>query len=242
MTKPSFWSRRIRTFRRHLIAGVIVTLPLAATAFVLLWIFRLLDGLLGDFIYPWLERLTGWTWIENVPGLGILVLTGLLVLVGWIAEQAIGSRVVSAWNTLLERIPVMRRIYGAANRIVRTVFGQGARPFNTVVLVEYPSAGRWSMGFLAAAAPDLIKQHIEDAVSVFVPTTPNPTSGFIVIVPRSRIIVMPITIDQAFTYILSGGAVRDAVPLPAMAHTGKAAQAPLDAEPERAESTHGGGA
>ncbi len=181
-----------------------VIAPLTATLFVLWWIFQLLDGLLGRFLYPALARYI--PWIGLLPGLGLIALLLLLLLVGWIAERAIGSRIVRAYQRLLERIPVTRRIYSAANRIVRTVFGQGRRPFNVVVLIEYPSPGRWSIGFLAAAAPAVVQAYVPDSVSVFVPTTPNPTSGWFVIVPRTSLIVLPMTVDEAFTLILSGGA------------------------------------
>jgi uncharacterized membrane protein len=108
---------------------------------------------------------------------------------------------------MLERFPLTRRIYGAAHSIVRTVFGQGSKPFNKVVLVEFPSAGRWSIGFLAADAPAMVRESVPDSVSVFVPTTPNPTTGYLVVVTRDKIVELTMSIDQAFTYILSGGAV-----------------------------------
>jgi uncharacterized membrane protein len=195
-----------RSVRRHLIAGLVVIAPVTVTVVVLWWIFQVLDGLLGRFLYPVLERFVPWR--GPIPGLGRLVLFLLLIGVGWAAERAIGSRVLIWWHRLLERIPVTRRIYSAANRIVRSIFGEGGRPFNVVVLVEYPSDGRWAIGFLAANAPDIVQAHIQDAVSVFIPTTPNPTSGFLIIVPRASTIVLPMSIDEAFTYILSGGSVR----------------------------------
>lgn len=195
-----------RALRRHLIAGLLVIAPLSVTLAVLWWIFQLLDGLIGRFLYPALSRFV--PWIGLVPGLGLLCLFLLLLGVGWAAERAIGSRIVESWHQLLERIPITRRIYGAANRIVRTVLGQESRPFNAVVLIEYPSPGRWSVGFLAAAAPDEIREHVPDAVSVFVPTTPNPTSGWVVVLPRSKVTVLSMSVDEAFTYILSAGAVR----------------------------------
>jgi uncharacterized membrane protein len=198
------WSKRV--LRRRLIAGLIVIAPVTATLFVLWWIFQLLDGLLGRFLYPALERVV--PWIELLPGLGLLLLLLLLLAVGWIAEWAVGGRVLHWWHNLLERLPVTRRVYGAANRIVRTILSADSRPFNEVVLVEYPSAGRWSIGFLSARAPDLVQVHVPDAVSVFVPTTPNPTSGFVVIVPRALTVILPMTVDEAFTYILSAGSVR----------------------------------
>lgn len=194
------WSKRF--IRRRLIEGMLVTAPLFATLYVLWWVFRLLDSVLGRIVYPVLDRFAPWI---VQPGLGIVLLLVLLFLVGWAAEWAVGGRVLAWWHSVLERIPVTRRVYGAANRIVRTVMKAESRPFKEVVLVEYPSAGRWSLGFLSARAPDVVQVHVEDAVAVFVPTTPNPTSGFIVIVPRKSTVTLPMTIDQAFTYILSAG-------------------------------------
>jgi uncharacterized membrane protein len=193
--------------RRHLIAGLIVIAPVTATLFVLWYIFQLLDGLLGRFLYPFLGSLVDRETIV-IPGLGLLALFLLLVGIGWAAERAIGSRFVRWWQGTLERIPLTRRLYGAANRIVRTVFGSEARPFQQVVLVEYPAAGRWAIGFLSAAAPPTMQAHIPDGVSVFVPTTPNPTSGFLAVVPRSSVVELDMSVDQAFTFILSAGAVR----------------------------------
>lgn len=214
------WSKRL--IRRRLIEGVLVIAPVFATLYVLWWVFRLLDSVLGRIVYPVLDRFA--PWIVH-PGLGIVLLLVLLVLVGWVAEWAVGGRVLAWWHATLERLPVTRRVYGAANRIIRTIMTAESRPFREVVLVEYPSAGRWSIGFLSARAPDVMQAHIDDAVAVFVPTTPNPTSGFIVIVPRRCTVALPITVDQAFTYILSGGSV-----LPDAA-AGTAAQSPAEGGP-----------
>lgn len=192
--------------RRNLIAGLIVIAPITATVFVLWWIFQLLDGLLGRFLYPALGAIVGRQPII-VPGLGLLVLFLLLVGVGWAAQRAIGLRVVAWWHDLLERIPLTRRIYSATNRIVRSVFGTEARPFKKVVLVQYPSEGRWAIGFLSGIAPAAIRRTVPDAVSIFVPTTPNPTTGFLVIVPVGLTVELAMTVDEAFTYILSAGAV-----------------------------------
>lgn len=194
------------SIRRHLIAGMIVIAPVTATAFVLWWIFQALDGLLGRFLYPALGGLIGRDTFV-IPGLGLLVLFLLLVGIGLAAERAIGSRIISWWHATLERIPLTRRIYTAANRIVRTVFGEESRPFKKVVLVEYPGPGRWAIGFLSAVAPRAVQQHVPNSVSVFVPTTPNPTTGFLIIVPPELLREVDMTVDEAFTYILSAGSV-----------------------------------
>lgn len=194
------------SIRRHLIAGLIVIAPITATAFVLWWIFQVLDGLLGRFLYPALGGLVGRDTFV-IPGLGLLVLFVLLVGIGFAAQRAIGSRIIAWWHATLERIPLTRRIYTAANRIVRTVFGAESRPFKKVVLVEYPSTGRWAIGFLSAPAPASIQRHAPRALGVFVPTTPNPTTGFLIIVPPELIRDVDMTVDEAFTYILSAGSV-----------------------------------
>ncbi|MGH7477099.1 MAG: DUF502 domain-containing protein, partial [Longimicrobiales bacterium] len=189
-----------RAFRRHLIAGLVVIAPVGVTVFVLLWIFQWLDSILGRFLYPTIGR--------SIPGLGILLLLVLLLVVGWLAERALGARLLALWNGWLERIPFARRVYNASNRIVRTVFTGQRAAFREVVMIEYPSDGRWQIGFVAADAPGASRSRVgEKAVTVFVPTTPNPTSGWIVVVPRTRVIPLGMSVEEAFTYILSAGSV-----------------------------------
>ncbi|MGH7482392.1 MAG: DUF502 domain-containing protein [Longimicrobiales bacterium] len=191
-----------RVLRRRLMAGLVVIAPVTLTAFVLWWIFQWLDGILGGFLYAAIGR--------PIPGLGLLLLFLLLFTVGWAAERAIGARLLRLGNTLLERTPFARRVYNASNRIVRTVFTSERGKFGQVVLVEYPSDGRWSIGFVTADSPVLMREHTrigEDTVAVFVPTTPNPTSGWIVVVPRALTIPLRMSAEEALTYILSAGAV-----------------------------------
>lgn len=191
---------RTYALRRHLIAGLVVIAPVTITAVVIWWIFQRLDNLIGRFLYPLLPF--------PIPGLGLLALLTLLISVGWLAERAIGSRAITAWNGLLDRIPLLSRLYGAANRITRTVFDEDSRPFSAVVLIEYPAPGRHSIGFLSADAPSATQLHVPDAVTVFVPKTPNVATGMLVVVPRASLIVLPMSVDEAFTYLLSLGSVR----------------------------------
>lgn len=185
--------------KRRLIAGLVVIAPVTITAAVLWWIFQWLDGLLGKFIYPAIGT--------EIPGLGLLFLLLVLLAVGWLAERTVGARVVAGWHALLERFPLTRRLYTASHRIVRTVFGQDQRFFREVALVEYPSPERWSVGFIVAGAPAVAGDRAEDGVTVFIPTAPNPTTGFLVVVPNSQVVVVPWTLEEAFTFILSIGSV-----------------------------------
>jgi uncharacterized membrane protein len=189
-----------RAIKRHLIAGLIVIAPVTITVVVLWWIFQRVDLLLGRFLYPLLPF--------RIPGLGLLLLLLLLVAVGYAAELAVGSKVLAWWQRLLQRIPLARRIYGAVNRIIRTVLVKESRPFNAVVLVEYPSVGRFTVGFYSAPSPDAVQAEIADSITVFIPTAPNPTSGFLVVLPKDRVRFLDMTVDDAFTYVLSAGSVR----------------------------------
>jgi uncharacterized membrane protein len=207
--------------KRRLIAGLVVIAPVGITAFILWKIFQWLDGLLGKFIYPAIGI--------PVPGLGLLLLVVLLFMIGWAAERAVGKRIVTGWHTMLERFPLTRRVYSASHRIVRTVLGEETRFFREVVLVEYPAPGRWSLGFITAGPPPGTAERLGDGVTVFIPTTPNPTTGFLTVVERSAVIPVSFTIEQAFTFILSAGGVQpdgtgelvDADGRPPFAHAGE---------------------
>jgi uncharacterized membrane protein len=216
--------------RRHLIAGMVVIAPVTATGFVLWWIFQVLDGLLGRFLYPALAWMVpGQQERIVIPGLGLIALFLLLVGTGWLAERTIGSRIVQWWHSTLERIPLTRRIYSAANRIVRAVFSENSRPFNQVVLIEYPAAGRWAIAFLSASVPEVMQSQVHDGVAVFMPTTPNPTTGFLVLLPRSHVHAIDMSVDEAFTYILSAGSVRpDNIELPPNLAVPPMAPAPIE--------------
>ena len=200
--------RLTRALRRNLIAGLVVIAPVTATIIVLWWIFDALDNVLGRFLYPAIGGYFGRDTVV-VPGLGLVVLFVLLLSIGWAAQRAIGTRAVRWWNDLLERLPLTRRIYGAANRFIRTVFSEEARPFKTAVLIEYPSAGKWAVGFISADPPaEVAAATGGDMVTVFVPKTPNIATGMLAIVPRSSVIPLAMTVEEAFTYVLSAGAVR----------------------------------
>jgi uncharacterized membrane protein len=190
---------RARLLRRRLVAGLVVIAPVSITALILWWIFQWLDGLLGRFLYPAL----GFT----IPGLGLLLLLLILFLAGWATERAVGARLLQSWHAVLERFPLTSKLYGASHRIVRTVLGKDRSFFREVVCFEYPSPGRWAIGFVTAPVPGEVRTHIGDAVSVFVPTSPNPTSGFLIMVPAERVIRLSMSVEEGFTYILSAGAV-----------------------------------
>ena len=188
-----------RTLKRRLVAGLVVIAPIAVTAFVLWQLFRWLDSLVGRWIYLAIGR--------HIPGLGLVALFLLLLSVGWATERAVGARLLNAWHLLLARIPLISRVYSAANRIFRTTLGGADRPFREVVLVESLVPGRWSIGFVTASAPPSVQSTIPNAVTVFIPRAPNLYTGELVIVARENAIVLPLTPEEAFTFFLSAGSV-----------------------------------
>lgn len=189
-----------RLLRRRLIAGLIVIAPVGVTLYILYWIFRTLDGILGNLLY----NLIGFP----IPGLGLLLLLALLLGVGWLAEETVGAQIVEWWHGFLDRIPLVRRLYGATRRIVGSVFSsEEKRFFRAVVLFQYPSKGQWTLGFETGNAPRALDTRVENGITIFLPTAPNPVTGFLIIVPEAEVVRLPVTVEEGFTYILSAGAV-----------------------------------
>lgn len=210
-----------KVFRRRLIAGLIVIAPLGVTAYILWWLFTTLDGILGRSLYT----IIGFT----VPGLGLILLVLLLLGVGWVAEATVGSKLVDWGQAALDRVPVVSRLYGATRRIAGSVFGgEERRFFRAVVLFEYPSPDQWTLGFETGRAPRALDDRVEDGVTIFLPTAPNPVTGFLIIVPSASIIRLPVTVEEGFTYVFSAGSVPPTGPMgqeppPAGAETGSPA-------------------
>jgi uncharacterized membrane protein len=191
---------RVPRLRRYFLVGLVVIAPAGVTVVVLRWIFDRLDAILGGPIRATLG--------VRIPGLGFLLL-GLVVLgVGWIVHQAIGLRLLRAWNEMLVKFPVAGRLYSAASQIVQSVVSDKSRIFKRTVLVPYPTDGLWAVGFVTNdEAPVMTRMVGEPCVNVFVPTTPNPTSGFLLVIPRVRVIETDISIEEAMKFVISAGAV-----------------------------------
>lgn len=196
----------MRLIRRWFITGLVVLLPLIVTVWALSFGFNLLDGLWRSL----LPYLLGY----YVPGVGALLTVTLTVAVGAVATNVIGRRLIEWGERLLERIPVVRTVYTTTKQIVDMLAGGQKAAFQRVVLVEYPRRGAYSVGFLTAAASPASAQEAvgEEMWSVFVPTAPNPTSGWVIMLPKSQCRVLDMTIDEAFRYIISGGVLVNSTP------------------------------
>jgi uncharacterized membrane protein len=191
------WLRRAR---RYLFEGLALVAPTAATLWVLWWLFRKVDGILGPRFDPILGR--------SAPGLGIVALVLILIVIGWLTERALGRRLANLWDWTLEHIPVARPIYRGSRRIVQAVMGQESRAFKEAVLLEFPQPGTWVVAFVTGQPPDRIQEDLgEDSVTVFLPTAPNPMSGFLLMAPRSKVRTLDVDTEEAMTFVLSMGSV-----------------------------------
>lgn len=188
----------MRRLRRYLLEGLALVVPIGATTWILLWLFRRLDGILAPYIEPVFGR--------TAPGLGIVALVLVLVTIGGLAELAVGRRLTRLWRVAVERVPIVRPLYRGTSRIVEAVVGEESRAFKEAVLFEYPMPGVWSVGFVTGKAPEPLPEGVDTpAVTIFLPTAPNPMSGFLLIVPRERTHPLPIPPDEALTFVLSMG-------------------------------------
>jgi uncharacterized membrane protein len=185
--------------RRYLVTGLIVVAPIGMTVFVLVWLFEHLDAILGQWL-PVPVRF---------PGVGLLALLLILLFVGWMLRWAVGRRLVNWWNGILSRLPLTRRVYNASSQIVQSLLDRDENIFQSVALIEYPSPGSYAVVLVTAPAPSSMGSlHPgEDLVSVFLPTTPNPTTGYLLLVPAERLKIVDMTVEDAMKFIISAGVV-----------------------------------
>jgi len=189
-----------RRLRRDFLTGMIVIAPVGVTVVVLMWMFRTIDDILGNPLRAALG--------VRIPGLGFVLLVLAVTLVGFTVRLAAGRQLLHWWNEALARFPLTGRIYSAMSQIVQSVVGEQTKLFRRTVLVPYPTDGMWAVGFVTnLQAPVMSRIVGEPCVNVFVPTTPNPTSGFMLVVPRSKVKDTDITIEEAMKLIISAGAV-----------------------------------
>ena len=191
--------------RRYLIAGLLIWVPLVITIAVVKALVDFMDRSL--LLLPAAWRPEVWLGFA-VPGLGLLLTASILLLTGLLATNIFGRRLVAAWEGLLARIPLVRHIYGAVKQVAETVFSSQGDAFRKVLLIEYPRQGIWTLAFQTGAAPTEVQRRTDTGlITVFVPTTPNPTSGFIMMVPRADTVELDMAVEDALKLIMSLGVV-----------------------------------
>jgi len=195
----------VKRLRRYLVAGVLVWLPLAVTYVLLRFLIGVMDKTLN--LLPLAYRPEEWMGVA-IPGLGVILTFIVLLITGLLAANIVGRSVVGGWESLLERIPVVRSIYSASKNFAEIVFSDSGNAFKKVLLVEYPRKGIYTLTFQTATAMGEVQGRMgTDVVTCFVPTTPNPTSGFIIIVPKEDVIELDMSVDEAAKLVMSLGVV-----------------------------------
>lgn len=193
------------SLRRYFFAGLLVLLPLVITLWFLGWIVGLMDSVL-DLLPSALHPNSYLPFA--IPGLGALVTLAVILSLGFLATSVVTRRLLTLWDSFLSRIPIFRGVYTAVQKLVESIFGQD-QTGRQVVLIEYPRKGIYTVGFATGlAAGELEKGGGEQLVNVFVPTTPNPTAGFYLLVPESEVRALAMSPEEAFKLIISGGMIR----------------------------------
>ena len=205
--------------KKYIVAGLLVWLPLAITIWVLLWILGLLDGVFQALLgaatavlpasaHALLEKLS------QIPGLGVLTLVTLMLLTGMFVANFVGQWWLRQWDRILSNIPIVKSIYTSVKQVSDTLFSSSGQAFREAVLVEYPRRDCWTIAFVTGKPGGEVAEQLhrgrgddDEFVSLYVPTTPNPTSGFFLMAPRADVRPLQMSVDEALKYIISMGVV-----------------------------------
>jgi uncharacterized membrane protein len=201
------------SIRRWLLAGLLVLVPLAITLSVLDWIVGTLDQTLLILPSDWHpDKLLGF----HIPGFGVLLTFGIVLVMGAVASNFLGKKLLWLGNAVLRRIPIVRSIYSSVKQVSDTLFSENGNAFRQALLVQWPREGVWTIGFLTGTPGGDVVNHLpDDYVSVYIPTTPNPTGGYFVMLRKIECVELKMSVDEALTYVISMGVVVPAArPLP----------------------------
>ena len=199
MTEPSVKKSIFSKIRNNFIAGIVVLIPIGITLYLTLFLIRVSGGIIPKEINPnnYLPF--------NIPGVEIVIALIIITFIGWLSLSFLGKKFFEFLNNILRKIPILRTIYSAIGQMTET-FTKSDNKQKSVVLLEYPRKDIWAVGFATKENKGLIKNKLnEDIINVFVPTTPNPTSGFLLMVPKKDLIYLDITFEQASKFIVSAG-------------------------------------
>jgi uncharacterized membrane protein len=195
----------MNALRRWLLAGLLVLVPLAVTVWLLNWFIGTLDQTLQILPGDWQpDKLLGF----HIPGFGVLLALAIVLSIGAVASNFLGRKLVRWWDALLSRIPIVRSIYSSVKQVSDTLFSENGNAFRKALLVQWPREGVWTIAFQTGMPGGDVANHLSgDYMSVYVPTTPNPTGGYFVMLKRTDCIELKMSVDEALTYVISMGVV-----------------------------------
>ena len=199
MSKQTIKKSIFSSIRNNFIAGIVVLIPIGITLYLTLFIIRISGRIIPKEINPnnYLPF--------NIPGVEIIIALLVITLIGWLSLSFLGKKFFELFNNILRKIPILRTIYSAIGQMTET-FTKSNGKQKSVVLLEYPRKGIWAVGFATKENEGIIKNKVgEDIINVFVPTTPNPTSGFLLMVPKKELIFLDVSFEQASKFIVSAG-------------------------------------
>jgi len=199
MSKQNIKKSLFSSIRNNFIAGIVVLIPIGITLYLTLFIIRISGRIIPKEINPnnYLPF--------NIPGVEIIIALIVITLIGWLSLSFLGKKFFEFFNNILKKIPILRTIYSAIGQMTET-FTKSDSGQKSVVLLEYPRKGIWAVGFATKENLGIIKNKVkEDIINVFVPTTPNPTSGFLLMVPKKELIYLDVSFEQASKFIVSAG-------------------------------------
>ena len=189
--------------KKYFITGLLIWIPLVITIWVLKLVVDTLDQSL--LLLPLALRTESWLGM-HIPGMGVLLTLLIVFLTGAVTANLIGQRLVHFWHEILHRIPVVSSIYSSVKQVSDTLFSSSGDAFRKALLVQWPREGMWTIAFLTGAPGGDVTNHLQgDYVSVYVPTTPNPTGGYFVMMPRKDVIELAMSVDTALKYVISMG-------------------------------------
>ncbi len=198
----------LQSLRSYFLAGLVVSAPIGITVLLIAWVVKLFDDLFTPFIpekYR-LEQYIGY----DIPGVGMLFGVFIILVIGFLTANFFGKYMFNFWNNLIMRMPVFGTVYKMVQKVIELFVQNKGSAFSKAVLVEYPRKGIWAIGFLTNEVYGEVKNNVEeDSIVVFIPTTPNPTSGFMLFVPRNEAKVLDMSVEEALQFVVSAGITQD---------------------------------